>query len=94
MHNWLCGKVWHIINIIRDFIKSVKSFIKSLLFFIILPPKSHNFLGKLIGKYIKVLVFFFFGDIHQKEITTTGHYAENGKMVDFWVCFFYNLGRI
>ena len=34
MHNWLCCKVPHIINNIRDFIKTVKSFIKSLLFFI------------------------------------------------------------
>ena len=34
MHNWLCCKVPHIINNIRDFIKTVKSFIKSLFAFI------------------------------------------------------------
>ena len=32
MHNSLCCKVSHIINNIRGFIKTVKSFIKSLLF--------------------------------------------------------------
>ena len=46
-------------------------------FLLILPPKKHSFLEKLIGEYIKVLVFSFFGDIHQNEITQTGHIAEN-----------------
>jgi len=41
------------------------------------PLKALFFLGKLIGKYIKVLVFFFFGDIHKKELAITGHNAEN-----------------
>ncbi len=37
-------------------------------FLLILSIKKHCFLEKLISKYIKVLVFSFFGDIHQKKI--------------------------
>ena len=51
----------------------------TLLFLLILPLKKYGFLERLIGKYIKVLFFSFFGDIHPKEIITTGRYAESAE---------------
>ncbi len=75
-------------NLIYRWWKIVEDFHHT--FLLIFAPKTHSFLEKLIGKYIKVMVFFLLqgypleGDKHRIKTFNINNFAKQVKGIKKW----------